>query len=136
MLNKQVDVATCNSEITDKMKEKASEKLAQIRILWTSPLIPRDPLVWRKDLPADLKKIQDFVTGYGKNEREKEILKNMYCLAGFKASTYAQLVPIRQIELAKDRKKYESDENMSAADKKVKLAEIDAKLGALSKLIK
>ncbi|MCS6766506.1 MAG: phosphonate ABC transporter substrate-binding protein [Candidatus Protistobacter heckmanni] len=137
VLNKQVDVATCNSEITDKMKEKAPEKLAQIRTLWTSPLIPRDPLVWRKDLPADLKKkIQDFVTGYGKNEREKEILKNMYRLPGFKASTDAQLVPIRQIELAKDRKKYESDENMSAADKKVKLAEIDAKLGALSKLIK
>ena len=56
VLNRQVDVATSNSEMTDKMQETAPEKLAQIRILWTSPLIPRDPLVWRKDLPADLKR--------------------------------------------------------------------------------
>jgi len=90
VLNKQVDVATSNSEMTEKMKEKSPEKMEQIRILWTSPLIPRDPLVWRKDLPSDVKKkIQDFVTGYGKNEREKENLKNMYRLAGFKASTDA-----------------------------------------------
>ncbi|NWG30652.1 MAG: phosphonate ABC transporter substrate-binding protein [Rhodocyclaceae bacterium] len=137
VLNKQVDVATSNSEMTQKMKEKAPEKLEQIRILWTSPLIPRDPLVYRKDLPADLKKkIQDFCVNYGKNEREKEILKNMYRLAGFKASTDAQLLPIRQLELFKDRKKFENDANMSEADKKAKLAEIDAKLAELAKQMK
>ena len=135
VLNKQVDVATSNSEMTEKMREKSPEKLEQIRILWTSPLIPRDPLVWRKDLPSDLKKkIQDFVTGYGKTEREKEILKNMYRLAGFKASTDAQLIPIRQLELFKDRKKFEADEHMSATEKKAKLDEIDAKLAQLAKL--
>jgi phosphonate transport system substrate-binding protein len=42
------------------------------------------------------------------------------------------LLPIRQLELFKDRKKFENDENMSAADKKAKLAEIDAKLEALN----
>jgi phosphonate transport system substrate-binding protein len=137
VLNKQVDVATSNSEMTQKMKEKSPEKLEQIRILWTSPLIPRDPFVWRKDLPADMKKkIQDFIVGYGKDAREKEILKNMYRLAGFKASTDAQLLPIRQLELFKDRKKYENDTNMSEADKKAKLAEIDGKLGDLSKQMK
>jgi phosphonate transport system substrate-binding protein len=137
VLNKQVDVATSNSEMTAKMKESAPEKLEQIRILWTSPLIPRDPLVWRKDLPAELKKkIQDFVIGYGKDAREKEILKNMYRLAGFKASTDAQLLPIRQLELFKDRKKFEGDANMSDADKKMKLDEIDAKLAELAKQMK
>jgi phosphonate transport system substrate-binding protein len=137
VLNKQVDVATSNSEMTAKMKEKSPEKLEQIRILWTSPLIPRDPLVWRKDLPADLKKkIQDFVVGYGKDDREKEILKNMYRLAGFKVSTDAQLLPIRQLELFKERKKFENDENMSAVDKKAKLAELDAKLDELAKQTK
>jgi phosphonate transport system substrate-binding protein len=134
VLNKQVDIATSNSEMTMKVKEKTPEKMDQIRILWTSPLIPRDPLVWRKDLPSDVKKkVQDFVVGYGKNEREKEILKNMYRLAGFKASTNAQLNPIRQLELFKDRKKFEMDANMSDADKKIKLAEIDAKLADLNR---
>ncbi len=137
VLNKQVDVATSNSEMTQKMKEKSPEKLDQIRILWTSPLIPRDPLVYRKDLPASLKKkIQDFTVAYGKDEREKEILKNMYRLAGFKASTDAQLLPIRQLELFKDRKKFENDAHMSEADKKAKLAEIDVKLADLATQMK
>ena len=134
VLNRQVDLATSNSEMTQKMKEKSPEKMDQIRILWTSPLIPRDPLVWRKDLPDDVKKkIRDFVVGYGKDEREKETLKNMYRLAGFKASSDAQLVPIRQLELAKDRQKIENDANMTDGERKNKLAEIDGRLAALAK---
>jgi phosphonate transport system substrate-binding protein len=134
VLNRQVDVATSNSEMTEKVREKNPERMEQIRILWTSPLIPRDPLVWRKDLPADMKKkVQAFVVGYGKDAREKEILKNMYRLAGFKASTDAQLVPIRQLELAKDRKKFEDDPNMSEADRKARLADIDARLAVLAR---
>ena len=134
VLNRQVDLATCNSEITQKMKEVAPDKLAQIRILWTSPLIPRDPLVWRKDLPADLKaRIRDFVVGNGKTPREKEVLKNLYRLSGFKASSDAQLIPIRQLELAKERTKFLNDEHMSEADKKARIGEIDAKLAELTK---
>ena len=137
VLNRQVDVATNNSEQTQKIREKSPEKLEQIRILWTSPLIPRDPLVWRKDLPDGLKKkILDFTVGYGKDAREKEILKNLYRLAGFKASSDAQLLPIRQLELFKDRRKFEGDANMSDSDKKVKLAEIDAKLAELARQMK
>jgi phosphonate transport system substrate-binding protein len=135
VLNRQVDVATSNSEMTEKMREKHPERMEQIRILWTSPLIPRDPLVWRKDLPGDIKqKIQAFVVGYGKDAREKEILKNMYRLAGFKASTDAQLIPIRELELARDRRKIEDDPNLSAADRATRLADIDAKLAALARL--
>jgi phosphonate transport system substrate-binding protein len=137
VLNKQVDVATNNSEQLTKIKESDPQKYEQIRILWTSPLIARDPLVWRKDLPEDTKKkIKEFVVSYGKDAREKEILKNMYRLAGFKESSDAQLLPIRQLELFKDRRKIESDEHMSEAEKKAKLAEIDAKLADLAKQMK
>ena len=134
VLNRQVDVATSNSEMTEKVREKNPERMEQIRILWTSPLIPRDPLVWRKDLPADVKKkVRDFVVGYGKDAREKEILKNMYRLAGFKASSDAQLIPIRQLELAKDRQKLVDDANLSEADRSARIADIDAKLAALAR---
>jgi len=136
-LNRQVDIATSNSEMLDKVKEKNPERVEQIRILWTSPLIPRDPLVWRKDLPDDVKKrVRDFVLGYGKDAREKEVLRNMYKLAGFKPSTDAQLIPIRQLELAKDRMKFENDANLSEADKKARLADIDAKLAVLARQAK
>ena len=136
-LNRQVDIATSNSEMTEKIKEKNPERMAQIRILWTSPLIPRDPLVWRKDLPEDVKKkVRDFVIGYGKDAREKEVLRNMYRLAGFKPSTDAQLIPIRQLELAKDRMKFENDANLSEADRKARIADIDAKLAVLAQQAK
>jgi phosphonate transport system substrate-binding protein len=137
VLNRQVDIATSNSEMTEKVREKNPERMEQIRILWTSPLIPRDPLVWRRDLPEDVKKrVRDFVLGYGKDAREKEVLRNMYKLAGFKPSTDAQLIPIRQLELAKDRKKFEDDANMSDADRKARIADIDAKLDVLARQAK
>lgn len=134
VLNKQVDVATNNSEELDKLKLKDPAKRAEVKILWTSPLIPRDPLVWRKDLPADVKaKIKKFVTGYGKDEREKAILKGMQQIAGFRESSDAQLIPIRQLELAKDRKKVEGDGTLSSAERAAKLKAIDDKLAALAK---
>lgn len=135
VLNKQVDVATNNSEEIDKLKDPA--KAEQVRIIWTSPLIPRDPIVWRKDLPEDVKaKLKSFFIGYGKDAREKEILKNMQQIAGFRESSNAQLIPIRQLELAKNRKQIENNAALSAAEKEAKLREIDDKLMELSKLAK
>jgi phosphonate transport system substrate-binding protein len=132
--NKQVDVATCNSEVMEKVKERQHEKFAEIRIIWTSPLIPLDPLVMRKDLPEGAKKkIQDFFYGYGKgSQQEKDNLMKLSKLSAFKPSTNAQLVPIRQLELFKDRNKFEADTGMAAADKQLKIAEIDKKLAELS----
>ena len=137
VLNKQIDVATNNSEELDKLKMRDPAKHAEVKILWTSPLIPRDPLVWKKDLPAETKDaIKKFILGYGKDAREKEILKGMQQIAGFRESTDLQLVPIRQLELYKDRIKLETDEKMSAAEKSSKLADIDRKLAELAALSK
>jgi phosphonate transport system substrate-binding protein len=135
VLNKQVDVATNNSEEIDKLKLKDPAKAEQVRIVWTSPLIPRDPIVWRKDLPDDVKaKLKSFFIGYGKDAREKEILKNMQQIAGFRESSNAQLIPIRELELAKSRKQIENNASLSAAEKESKLREIDGKLLELKKL--
>ena len=134
VLNKQVDVATNNSEELDKLQLKDPEKRKEVKIIWTSPLIPRDPLVWRKDLPADTKaKIKKFITTYGKDDREKEILKGMQQIAGFRESSDAQLIPIRQLELAKDRAKIAGDTTLSDAEKTQKTKDIDAKLAELAK---
>ncbi|MCU0939629.1 MAG: phosphonate ABC transporter substrate-binding protein, partial [Burkholderiaceae bacterium] len=59
--NKQVDVATNNSENMEKIRERFPEKFKDLRVVWTSPLIPSDPLVMRADLPAATKqKLRDF----------------------------------------------------------------------------
>ena len=137
VLNKQVDVATNNSEELDKLQLKDPAKRADVKIIWTSPLIPRDPLVWRKDLPPDVKaKIKNFITTYGKDQREKDILKGMQQIAGFKESSDAQLIPIRQLEYAKDRAKIAGDTTLSDAEKAQKTKDIDAKLADLAKIAK
>jgi phosphonate transport system substrate-binding protein len=131
--NKQVDVATSNSENLDKIKDKLPEKFNDIRVIWTSPLIPLDPLVIRKDLPEAYKaKIKDFFYTYGNGgQQEKDNLFKLSKLSGFKPSTNAQLTPIRQLELFKARNKFEADANLNAADKQAKLDDIDKQLAAL-----
>ncbi|MBK9574959.1 MAG: phosphonate ABC transporter substrate-binding protein [Rhodoferax sp.] len=132
--NKQVDVATNNSENLSKLKERLPEKFNDIRVIWTSPLIPLDPLVIRKDLPEATKaKVRDFFYTYGQGgQNEKDHLFKLSKLSGFKASSNAQLIPIRQLELFKVRNKFEADATLAQADKQAKLADIDKQLAALS----
>ena len=134
-INKQVDVAVTNSETLDKIKDRMPEKFKDIRVVWTSPLIPLDPLVMHKDLPVATKqKIKEFFYAYGKGgQQEKDNLMNLTKLAGFKPSTNAQLIPIRQLELFKERSKFEADANLPGAEKQAKVAEIDRKLAELAK---
>ena len=131
--NKQIDVATNNSENLEKVKERLPEKFSDIRIIWTSPLIPLDPMVMRKDLPEATKKVvREFFYAYGKgSQQERDNLMKLSKLSGFKPSSNAQLLPIRQLELFKEKNRFEADANMSAADKQVKIAEIDKKLADL-----
>ena len=133
VLAKQVDVATNNTEEIEKLRANKPELLAQLRVIWESPLIASDPFVWRKDLdPAVKTKLANFVVNYAKSDaQEKAILKNIYNYGGFRASTNAQLIPTRQLELYKDRNKVENDAALDAGAKAKALAEIDAKLAQL-----
>lgn len=132
VLNKQIDVATNNTEELDKLEATQPEKAKQIQVIWKSPLIPSDPMLYRKDLPeATKKKIREFFLSYGKDAHEKEVLKNIYNYGGFRASTNAQLLPIRQLELFKQKQQIESDANLDADKKKTQLSEIEGKLVAL-----
>jgi phosphonate transport system substrate-binding protein len=135
VLAKQLDVATNNTEDMGKLESAKPELFDQLRVLWKSPLIPSDPFVWRKDMdPAVKAKIKNFVLNYAKTDpAEKAVLKNIYNYGGFRESNNDQLIPIRQLELFKDRRKAESDEKLSAAEKSKALAEIDQKLAALKK---
>lgn len=131
--NKQVDVATNNSENLGKIQERQPEKFKDIRVVWTSPLIPLDPLVMHKELPAATKeKLKTFFYNYAKTDaREKAIVMKISKLSGFKPSTNAQLTPIRELDLFSKRNKIEADATLAAADKASKLADIDRQLAAL-----
>ena len=133
--NKQVDVATVASDGIDRMKMKMPEKAAELREVWRSPLIPSDPLVWRRDLDADTKKkLRDFFFAYGREGREKQVL-NTLTWSAFVPSDNHQLTPIRQLELARERGKVEADAAMSAEDKAKKLKDIDQRLAELAQQV-
>jgi len=131
--NKQVDVATNNSENLGKIKDRQPEKFKDIRVVWTSPLIPLDPMVMSKNVPTEAKeKIKNFFYNYAKTDpREKEIVMKISKLSGFKPSTNDQLLPIRQLDIFSKRNKVEADTLLSEAEKTAKLAEFDKQLAAL-----
>ncbi len=134
--NKQVDVATNNSENLVKLAKSNPAKAKDIKVIWTSPLIPGDPLVWRTDLPQETKdKISKFLFSFGVSGEnvaaDQAILKNLGW-APFKQASNDHSIPIRQLELFKNRLKIESDTTLSEQDKKAKLAEVDAALEILN----
>jgi phosphonate transport system substrate-binding protein len=137
--NKQVDVATNNTESMDRLKKTAPDKAAEIKIVWKSPLIPSDPIVWRKDLPDTAKtKVKSFMMDYGRKGSPQDVEHAKMVLAGlqwapFKDSSNAQLVPIRQLELFREKTKLENDDKMAADEKKAKIADIEGKLAELQK---
>ncbi|BBB64538.1 phosphonate ABC transporter substrate-binding protein [Undibacterium sp. YM2] len=135
--NKQVDAAVHSSDTLDRIKARQPETASQLRQVWKSPLIAADPLVWRKDLPADMKnKIKDFFINYGKTgpdaAREKAQLAKL-TLGGFQDSSNAQLKPVRQLELFKEKVKIEADVVLNAEEKKAKLDDINRKLNDIAK---
>ncbi|MFO0235968.1 MAG: phosphonate ABC transporter substrate-binding protein [Burkholderiales bacterium] len=135
VVNRQVDVATNNNENVERFAITNPEKSKEVREIWRSPMIASDPIVWRKDLdPAIKAKIRDFMLGYGRTEREKDILAKLG-QSGWRASTDAQLVPIRQLELARARTTIENDTALSAEDRSRRLAEIDGRLAELGRLV-
>jgi phosphonate transport system substrate-binding protein len=134
--NKQVDVATNNTESWERFEQKMPDKVSQVRVVWKSPIIPSDPLVWRADLDPQLKaKIKAFFVGYGKNggdaAREKANLAKL-SLSEFRESSNDQLLPIRQLSLFESKLKIESDRTMAEPEKQAKLKEIDRKLQELN----
>ncbi|MGF1528769.1 MAG: phosphonate ABC transporter substrate-binding protein [Candidatus Competibacterales bacterium] len=138
--NQQVDVATNNTEsMYARLTKSKPEAAAQIKEIWRSPLIPSDPMVWRKNLPEDLKEdILYFFISYGrfgdmeKVKRERAVLAQLSDGWGpFLASSNAQLIPIRQLELFRDRTRIENDDSLSEAEKAEQIEAIDAQLAEL-----
>jgi phosphonate transport system substrate-binding protein len=136
--NKQVAVATNNSENLRRLEKTAPEARKNIKVIWTSPLIPSDPLVWRSDLDPNVKaKLYAFVMTYGRNGAPEEIAEARKVLAGlqwapFRPSSNAQLYPIRQLELNKEVLKVKADAKLSDAEKEAKLAELQKEIDKVS----
>ncbi|WP_449126095.1 phosphonate ABC transporter substrate-binding protein [Pseudomonas viridiflava] len=131
----QLDVATFNTESWDRLAVTQPDKVEQLKVIWKSPLIPADPMVWSKSLSDENKaKIREFFASYGDTDEEKTVLKNMQ-LGKFLKSSDDQLLPIRQLELFKQRTEVAASTTFDAKEKETRLKEIDAGLSKLQERI-
>jgi phosphonate transport system substrate-binding protein len=134
---KQVDFATNNTMAQKRFQKNFPDKAKNIKIIWQSPLIPNDPICWRKDLSNEVKaKLKGIFMSYGRFgddvKREKEILAGISSgWAPFNNSDNRQLIPIRQISLVKERIKIENNKDLNAKEKMQRVAEIEKELKSL-----
>lgn len=132
--HKQVAAATNNSEDLQRVATTAPEARKEIRVIWTSPIIPLDPIMWRKDLdPAVKTKLYTFLMNYGRVgtpeevKTAKEVLANLIW-SPFHPSNDTQLLPIRVLEANKAIMKFQADEKLSAEEKAAKIAPLQAEI--------
>jgi phosphonate transport system substrate-binding protein len=103
----QVDAATNNTQSIARLATKeapaAKDVLAKIEIIWTSPTIPEDPMIWRKDIDPTIKaKVAKFVFAYGVGDtpeakRQREVLRGIET-GPFHPANDTHLLPVREME--------------------------------------
>lgn len=102
-----LDAATNNTQSIERLASKpdamAQKTVNGIKVIWTSPTIPEDPMVWRADLDPALKaKISQFMFSYGvgagpEAERQRAVLKTIQT-GPFKPADASHLLPVREME--------------------------------------
>lgn len=131
--NKQVDFATCSTEVLAQIEAQRPEIFAQLRIVWKSPMIPSDPFVLRKGLPGELKiKIRDFILSYGlegpEQARQLDVLSKISTgWAPLRASSNDQLLPLREMTLANKLEELER----APSPPKSEIEELKSQIGKL-----
>jgi len=125
--NKQVDVATNNSEALGRLELTNPAARNKLEIIWKSSEIPSDPITYRKDLPEDIKKkLQNFFYNY----KDEKIL-NPFKVSGFAPAQDKNWNTIRELEIAKAIQETQAKDNLSESDKKQKIAELNQELKQL-----
>ncbi|UIJ72108.1 phosphonate ABC transporter substrate-binding protein [Aurantimonas sp. HBX-1] len=140
--NGQVDAAANNTENLALIEKNNPEAFAKIKVIWKSPLIPSDPMVWSSKLPQETKdKIKTFFLTYGTDQSDGDVAAEKAVLAGlewapFRESTNDQLLPIRVMELSKSIAQIEADTSKSDEEKKAEIEKLEAEKAGYEAKIK
>jgi phosphonate transport system substrate-binding protein len=101
--NHRLDASTNNSTALRLNAERSDNKTAKVRVIWESPTLPEDPIVWRKDLdPAVKEKLRQFFLTYGQGDtpeaaKQRANLEKL-SMGGFKAADNTHLLVVREME--------------------------------------
>jgi len=136
----QVDAATNNSEQVARTAARNQSIVDRIKVIWTSPMIPSDPITYREDLSAGMRSaIAAFFLGYGRfgpeRQAELDVLQGISDGMGpFVTTNDTQLYPIRELELFKQREEIRNNGDLDPEEREEQLAEVDAELERLQVL--
>ncbi|MFI4935988.1 MAG: phosphate/phosphite/phosphonate ABC transporter substrate-binding protein [Caulobacterales bacterium] len=98
-----LDVATNNSASLELNRQSGRHEADAVKVIWTSPTLPEDPIIWRKDLdPAIKEKLRQFFITYGQGDtpdaaRQRANMKPL-SIGGFKAADNTHLLMVREVE--------------------------------------
>lgn len=97
-------VATNNSTSLQVLGHDNPQLTAKLKVIWESPRLREDPIIWRKDLdPIKKEKIKNFFLNYGRQgdaaqqKREREILKSL-SFGLFQPANDNHFIPVREME--------------------------------------
>jgi phosphonate transport system substrate-binding protein len=117
----EVDVAANNTDDLAKFAKKFPAEFKNIKVIWQSDAFNFDPLVMRKNMPADLKKsVAQFFLTYAGNKQYPDSAAKLLAadnLAGFKAMSNRELKRIAEVELFYAQFRTMLDSSLSLADK-------------------
>lgn len=138
VVNGFVDAGTNNTTNLDRLNQTRPEALEDLRILWTSPLIQTDPIVWRRDLPEETKAdLLSFFLTYGfrgdadQRAREQAILEDLF-LGGFLPATDEHLLPIRRLELMRDLAETQASDALEEGERIARLEQVEIAISELA----
>jgi phosphonate transport system substrate-binding protein len=101
--NGKLDAATNNSTAINLSKARGEGVTDKIRVIWESPTLPEDPIVWRKDIdPVVKEKLRQFFLTYAQGdtpaaEQQRGYLKKL-SIGGFKPADNTHLLVVREME--------------------------------------
>jgi len=99
----RLDAATNNSTAIRLNAQRGEGQAEKIRVIWESPTLPEDPIVWRKDLdPAVKEKLRQFFLTYGQGDgaeaaRQRANLAAL-SIGGFLPADDTHLLMVREME--------------------------------------
>jgi len=101
--NHKLDAATNNTTALKLNAFKGNAQAGKVKVIWESPTLPEDPIVWRKDLdPVVKEKLRQFFLTYGQGDTPvaAQQRKNLARLSmgGFKPADDTHLLVVREME--------------------------------------
>jgi phosphonate transport system substrate-binding protein len=132
----KVDVAvnnTTDTAVFQNTREPAAKD--QLRVLWESPLVPNDVLMFRSDTPDALKTALKtfFLKTYGQTEAEKALYRQASGIRNFVPTDNRLLQPVSEFKFATERAGIQANAKLSDAEKAAALQKLDAQVDAFKR---